>query len=95
MQRKPYKKIFKNSLETLQEMLTRYQNGETAEALARWYDVHHSAILYQVKLHGIQRTIKEPLVPQGEKINPGKTYKEYIEEDKLRKEKNEATRTSS
>jgi hypothetical protein len=90
-----YLRTFKNPL-LLQEMLELRRQGWSITALAQKYDCNFTSIWHQCKKHNIGEvrvTVRLTQTPQitvltdfnGERLNRGKTYKEYLLEEQERR----------
>ena len=87
---KHYKKIF-NNLQLLENMIKDRKNGFSIPALGIKYKVDNSTISYHLKKNRMTKNSNEIISCiktqdfLEEKINPGKTYQEYCDEEKQRK----------
>lgn len=86
---------WKLSTEQKSKILYLYKHNVSQNQIAKKLNVDHSTIHYHLKKNNIElrvRTIKIKEVPVeifydefGDKINTGKSYKEYLQENRRRK----------
>lgn len=84
MPRKPYKKIFQDDPDKLNEMILLRLQGWSLTDLEERYGIHHDSIMYQFHKFDTQLlTIKKKMRSKKEEINLGKEYYlDYLQEEK-------------